>query len=358
MSNFAGMNHKTMNILVVRMRQMGDAILATSLLNTLRRTFADARIDFVLNERIAPLFEGHPSVDRLITFSDSERHNARVYIKKVWQVVHATHYDVIIDMRSTANTMLFALFSPATKYRIGLRKPYTLPAFNHRVAENTSGRSIIDHDISFAAPLSGLKPIEAVRDFTLHISDSEYTDFGTYLRSQGIDTDSPLMVANVTAKLASKVWAEERMVEVLRRFIGKYPSWQIVFNYAPGQEAENARRIYTTLGCPPQVKIDVQASSPRQLVAMGRYTTLFFGNEGGARHIMQAAGCPSLVVCAPENNKHTWLPQTQVEARGISPADLATATQLAGMSREEQYALITPDIVWQQLDDMTRRMEK
>ncbi len=337
---------------------MGDAILATSLLNTLRHTFPEAHIDFVLNERIAPLFDGHPSVDRLITFSDSERHSVPTYIKKVWHVVHDTRYDVIIDMRSTVNTMLFALFSPKTEYRIGLRKPYTWPAFNHRVAQNKVGGSIIDHDLGFAAPLAMLRPIERVADFTLHISDTEYIDFGSYLRSQDLDPDRPLMVANVTAKLASKVWAEDRMVEVLRRFIAKYPSWQIVFNYAPGQEAENAHRIYTTLGCPPQVKIDVQARSPRQLVAMARYTTLFFGNEGGARHIMQAAGCPSLVVCAPENNKHTWLPQTQTEAQGISPADLATAAQLADMSRAEQYALITPDIVWQQLDNMTQRVGK
>ena len=52
-------------ILVVRFRQMGDAILATSLLNTLHKSFPEAKIDFVLNQRIAPLFEGHPSVNHI-----------------------------------------------------------------------------------------------------------------------------------------------------------------------------------------------------------------------------------------------------------------------------------------------------
>ena len=56
------MNYKLKNILVIRFRQMGDAILATPLLNTLHRSFPDAEIHFVLNERIAPLFEGHPAV--------------------------------------------------------------------------------------------------------------------------------------------------------------------------------------------------------------------------------------------------------------------------------------------------------
>ena len=72
-----------MNILVVRFRQMGDAILATSLLNTLRHNFPEAQIHFVLNEKIAPLFQGHPSIDKIITFAEEERHNFVHYLKRV-----------------------------------------------------------------------------------------------------------------------------------------------------------------------------------------------------------------------------------------------------------------------------------
>src|SRR3712207_1688287 len=72
-----------MKILVIRFRQMGDAILATSLLNTLRDSFPDAQIDFVLNERLARLFEGHPSLSRVITFTDDERHHVLTYLRKV-----------------------------------------------------------------------------------------------------------------------------------------------------------------------------------------------------------------------------------------------------------------------------------
>ena len=99
-----------MKILVVRFRQMGDAILTTVVLNSLKKSFPDCSIDFVLNDKICPLFEGHPSINRLIPFTDEERHSFFKYIRKVWHVVHSTHYDVIIDMRSTMNTMLFALF--------------------------------------------------------------------------------------------------------------------------------------------------------------------------------------------------------------------------------------------------------
>ena len=139
---------------------MGDAILATALLNTLRHNFPEARIDFVLNESIAPLFSGHPSIDRILTFSDDERHRPLTYLKKVWSIVHHTRYDVIIDMRSTVNTMLFALLSPRTPYRIGVKKGYTALAFNHPVGHCGNSRSMVDYDTQFAQPLSKLRPIQ------------------------------------------------------------------------------------------------------------------------------------------------------------------------------------------------------
>ena len=199
-----------MNILVVRFRQMGDAILATSLLNTLRHNFPEAQIHFVLNEKIAPLFEGHPSIDRIITFTEEERHHLINYLKRVWQIVHQTHYDVIIDMRSTANTMLFARFSPHTPYRIGVKKGYTRWAFNHMIPPCGS-KSMVEHDVSFASPLNAIQPIQPVKEFTLHITDEEKQSFGDYLQKQGINLSKPIMLANVTAKLASKVWDDDRM---------------------------------------------------------------------------------------------------------------------------------------------------
>lgn len=351
----------SMNILVIRFRQMGDAILSTALLNTLRHNFPDAQIHFVLNERIAPLFKGHPSVDRFITFTDDERHHALTYIRKVWHIVHETHYDIIIDMRSTANTMLFSLFSPSSKFRIGMDKGYTKLVFNHTIAPCANQYSMVEYDTRYTLPLQSLGPIEPVYAFTLHITDEERQSFGAYLTSQGIDLSRPVMLANVTAKLASKVWMEDRMVWVLSRFVEQYPDYQIIFNYAPGQEEENARRMYAQMGKPQQVFIDVQAHSSRELVAMSSYMTLFFGNEGGARHIAQAAGCPSLAICAPENSRKVWIPQTQILAEGISPVDTLAAHQLTEqayqqLSREEKYSLLTQEYVWSRLQSFMQKL--
>ena len=308
-----------MRILVIRFRQMGDAILATPLLSTLHRSFPDAEIHFVLNERIAPLFEGHPAISRIITFSDAERHAPLTYLRKVWQTVHQTHYDAIIDMRSTLNTMPFALFSLSSKNRIGIRKPYTFGIYNHRIEGCEDDESMITHNLKLAEPL---KPAVIDRNLSLSITEKEKTDFRTYMQQEGIDFSRPVMLVGVTAKLENKTWAEDRMTETLRRLLDTFPNLQLIFNYAPGREAENARRIYEHLGANPHIFLQIQAKSPRELAAMAANCTAYFGNEGGGRHIVHAMGKPSLVVCSPLASKTTWLPQdTDVLAWGIDAND-------------------------------------
>ena len=335
-----------MRILVVRFRQMGDAILTTVVMNSLKASFPDCTIDFVLNEKICPLFNGHPSIDNIIPFSDSVRSNTFKYIRKVWQTVHRTHYDVIIDMRSTLNTMLFALFSPETKYRIGLKKSYTRPAFNYFVNPCQEDENMIDHNLAMLKPLEALAKIKYDREFSLSITQAEEEKFKTFLLEKGISFDKPILLVGVTAKLARKTWPENRMIETIRRVMNAFPDCQLIFNYAPGQEELNARRIYMELGKPAQVFINVQAKSQRELVAMSSLITFYFGNEGGARHIVHACGKPSFVICSPESSKQTWLPQNEVLAEGIAASDVTDTT---GLSAEQQYDAIRVDDVWVRL---------
>ena len=96
-------------VLIIRYRRVGDSILALSLCHTLRQNFPEAEIDYVLDENIAPLYWNHPDIDNLILFSHKEKHSLLKYLRKVWKVTHAKHYDVIIDLRSTIQTLWFSL---------------------------------------------------------------------------------------------------------------------------------------------------------------------------------------------------------------------------------------------------------
>ena len=226
---------KIKNVLVVRFRQLGDAVLTTVILNTIRKNFPEARIDYILNDNLAPLFEGHPSIDRIITFSKEERANTAAYLKKIWRIVHDTHYDVIIDKRSTLNTAPFALFSLSTPIRVALKKNYTWPFYNYRVG-SVGNQNMIDHMLAHLKPLERVQSLRYERNITLYVSEQEKNDFRDYLQQQGLSFQLPIILMGVTAKLENKTWPIDRMTEVIRRFINRFPNTQIIFNYAPGKE--------------------------------------------------------------------------------------------------------------------------
>ena len=208
-------------------------------------------------------------------------------------------------------------------------------------------------------PESRPDTIAPTRDFSLAVTPDEITAYRRYLQSEGIDLGRPILLCGVVSKLAHKSWPMQNMRKVMEAVVREFPQWQIVFNYAPGYEEEAARRLYADLGSPVSVYINVRASSMRELVALASLSTAYFGNEGGARHIAQAVGTPSLVIVSPDVRKSNWIISNSVEALPstlpmpsrpiIPPLPIPPSSPVSSMSYEARYALITPDLVLSRL---------
>ncbi|MBD3588951.1 glycosyltransferase family 9 protein [Bacteroides sp. GM023] len=345
-------------ILIIRFRQIGDSILAIPLCSTLKKSFPDAEIHFVLNKNIAPLYEGHPDIDKVITFDKDENKPFTSYIKKVWQVMHQDKYDAIIDMRSTIRTLFFSLFSLKTPFRIGRIKGYTRFLLNYRTDTYSKELTtdMVQRNLLLAAPLEKISPIQYTKEFKLYLTAQEKEDFRCYMKKEGIDFAHPVFLIGVTTKLIHKKWDTGFMIATLQKILEEHKDIQMIFNYAPGYEEEDARNIYKELGCPERIKINIQASSLRQLVALCANCSFYFGNEGGARHIAQSLGIPSFSIYSPSASKSMWLPANSVLAKGISPDDILPLEQQVTLTHEERFALITPEKVYEQLTSTLRQL--
>lgn len=340
------------HVLIIRFRQIGDAVLSTAICNTVKKNFPDAEIDMALNKNIAPLFQNHPAIDNVITFEENERHSMRLYLYKVYEIMHKIHYDVIIDMRSTLNTLPFSIFSLSTPLRIGVWKKYNKWVHNYRIKRDDLEGDMVQQNLMLVTPLEKIKHLHYSNDFSIFVAPYRKDKFRDYMENNGIKFNKPIMLVGVTAKLANKAWNEDRMVEVLKELITAYPDMQLIFNYAPGQEEENAQRIYQKLECSPNIFINIQAHSLCELAAMLQNITFYFGNEGGARHIAQAMGIPSYVICSPNANKHTWIPQNNTPADGIAATDYLSSEELANLDYQQKYDIIQAADVWKGLNFM------
>lgn len=346
------MEKEIKKILVIRFRQIGDSILTAAMCNSLKKSFTNAEIHLVLNERIAEIFDAHPDIDKVITFSKEENGSLLKYVKKVWETVHKEKYDVIIDMRSTVRTLLFSLLSLDTPIRIGRKKEYARFVLNRLVDTHATGKSIIETNQRFADALNEITEIIPVSDFKLYVTEKERQEFKQYMQSKGIDFSRPVVLVGVTTKLAHKNWNREYMKETLKALSERYDNIQLIFNYAPGKEEQEAKRIYEELNCPETVKTDIKADSLRKLMALCSNTDFYFGNEGGTRHMIQALGIPSFSIYSPGADKCKWLPHNSTKAQGIGPKDVLSENESRNLSYKDLFDSITPEQVCKRLFPM------
>lgn len=343
-------------ILVIRFRRVGDAVLSSTICSTLKQSIPNSEIHYVLNESIAPLFEHHPAIDKLITFNELEKKPILKYTRKIRSLMKSEKYDIIIDSRSTINTMFFALFSLNSKFRIGRKKKYTKSIYNYRVVNDIKGLDNVQQLLKLVEPLE--KEYTIVKDpaFKLYCTKDEKDSFKGYMTECGIDFSKPILICAVSGRVDSKVYPLDQMSDILQRVLDNYPEAQLIFNYGGDKEAEYALSLHKKMDSNPRIFTNIEAKKLRELASMMANSNFFFGNEGGPRHISQAFDIPSFAIYSPGIDMHVWLPNKSERFQGICLEDIdKNKLESPTLSHEEKFKLITPDKVWEKLDPMLQK---
>jgi heptosyltransferase-2 len=106
-------------ILVIQTASIGDAILATPLIEQLHLLFPDARIDFLVKKGQERLFDNHPFLHEILMWDKSNRkyRNLFSFAKKI----RKNRYDLVINVQRFASTGILTALSGAAK-RYGFSK--------------------------------------------------------------------------------------------------------------------------------------------------------------------------------------------------------------------------------------------
>ena len=105
-------------ILAMRFSSIGDIVLATSPLETIRRAFPDGHITFLTLDAFMPLLEYHPHIDALIPLRKTSS------IRYHWQVgeyLNKNNYDLVFDLHNSLRSWLVGL--PLDQGILRLEKP-------------------------------------------------------------------------------------------------------------------------------------------------------------------------------------------------------------------------------------------
>lgn len=106
-------------ILVIQTAFIGDAILATGILEKLHITYPDASIDYMVRKGNEGLFVNHPFINKVIVWNKTAGKYKSLF--KLLKEVRHSRYDIVVNVQRFAATGFLTAFSNA-KIKIGFNK--------------------------------------------------------------------------------------------------------------------------------------------------------------------------------------------------------------------------------------------
>ena len=95
-------------ILIIQTAFLGDVILATSVVNSIKAQYPEAQVDLLVKKGNELLVLGHPNIHRVLTFDKSRKWRD---ILRLVRANRATHYDFIVNLHRFASSGLIAVLS-------------------------------------------------------------------------------------------------------------------------------------------------------------------------------------------------------------------------------------------------------
>lgn len=95
-------------ILIIQTAFLGDVILSTSVVNSIKAQFPEAQVDLLVKKGNEHLVHGHPNIHRVFTFDKSRKWRE---IVRLVRANRATRYDFIVNLHRFASSGLIAVLS-------------------------------------------------------------------------------------------------------------------------------------------------------------------------------------------------------------------------------------------------------
>lgn len=289
------------SVLVIRLRSIGDTVLATPALLALRRFLPQAKIHILLEDWVAPVLEKSPLVDRVITIP-KQSNTARARLARD---LHRTKYDVVYNLHG-GTTSTFLTRATGAPYRVGFAH-YQYARLHNHVAPSPQEiwRRQSLHSVEQQLALIGWTgvPVTDRPATQLAISESAARSIAERLAAHKIAEGQPVALIHPAAALETKQWATDNFARVAEAVAERgltpvaivSPGERLVLDSLRNQ-AKTSITGFTDLSLP-------------QVTALAARARLFIGNDSGVAHIAAATGTPSVVIFGSSNVAH-WRPWT------------------------------------------------
>jgi ADP-heptose:LPS heptosyltransferase len=268
------------NILLIRLKSIGDILFTLPAVHRVRAAFAEARISYLVSKEYASLLQGFGDVDTVIALDRARfrRPNPVGVIAAAVSLLRQLRRpksSLAIDLQGYGETALLTWWSGApqrwgTVYRSGRKWAYTRGVNRERGRHPAEGfLALLDAGGLPSAPIRNQYALPA----------SAVEEALQFFRERGLDPQRPTLFVQPFTSSPHKDWPLERYLAAVGTWKGR--GWQVLFGGGPAERA--ALEPVRQAGFP-------VSAGESLLVTAGlmKLSTLILGGDTGLLHLAVA----------------------------------------------------------------------
>jgi heptosyltransferase I len=281
------MNEAGERFLVVRLTALGDILHTVPAVAALRAAHKNARIDWVVERKWAPVLEGSPALTEVIPF---DRRSLRGTIQCVG-LLRKRNYTCAIDFQGLYKSSVLALLSGAPR-RIGFESTFAREegaALLYTEPVTPIGRHVTELNYSLAERAGAARPARPM--YPLRVPAGGAASVRSRLAEQGI---KDYIVVGPGGSWRAKCWPAERYGQLCRELEQRQALPAIVI-YGPG-EKELAE---TACAAASPAKPIPMATTIEELMGLLAGARCLIAADSGPLHLATALGTPVVGLYGP-----------------------------------------------------------
>lgn len=289
-------------ILILRLRSLGDALLATPALAAVKQWRPDLRLSVLLYRRFAPILAGNTDLDEVIEL-DAEGWRAPWRLPAVVAELRRRRFAACFNLHGGTLSALLTRGSGAP-HRVGLSRfrfgwAYTKAADPRRVFGRDRLHAVENQIAPFYA--AGL-PQGEIPPLRIFPQPAAQQAVAAKLAARGLRPGGRYAVLQPTANFFTKEWPFERYA-ALAGYLEEQHGLTPVFTCGPG-EAAKLDAVARAYG---KALLRLDPLRVPELVAVIEGAALYIGDDSGPTHIAAALGRP-VVVLFGSSDSVAWAP--------------------------------------------------
>lgn len=293
-----------MNILLVRLRLIGDVVFTTPAIRAIRRHYPDARITYIVEEEAAAVVRHNPHLDAVVVASSPHAPGRLRADIALVRKLRRERYDLAIDFHGGPRSSLLTWLSGAPQ-RIGYEVAGRGWMYTTRVPRPRAlrPRHSVVSQWDLLLPL-GIAPPDPEVD-TVEMADDPAAALAVALRlaEAGVSESNPVVVLHVSAGNPFRRWPSASFVELVCRLASKDPKRRIILTSGPS-DAEAAAGIAhdarARLGAQERpAVVECGEFDLAELRALVGRAALYIGGDSGPLHIAGTTGVPVVGLYGP-----------------------------------------------------------